>query len=151
MKGYISSSKFIDNLYELASESESDAILRRIANSVTHQGVNLKSELQQFDLSFTGQLDKMAFKKCLKQHQIAISDNELDILLKDYGEVHKAKADSLSSSKKQIGGGTQVIKINQVSEKVNQIGKSKPLPGYVLQGPKGSGGPGKAKAGGSGN
>lgn len=31
-KGYISSNKFIDKLYEFAAESENDQILRRINN-----------------------------------------------------------------------------------------------------------------------
>jgi len=35
-KGYIATSKFIEQLYSLASESEGDVILRRLAKTLSH-------------------------------------------------------------------------------------------------------------------
>lgn len=65
-KGYISSSKFIDSLYSLASETESEVVLRRLAKSLAHSDINLKQEMSKLDNSGSGKLDKATFKKCLK-------------------------------------------------------------------------------------
>ena len=63
-KGYISSNKFIDKLYEFAAESESDSILRRVFN--TSQQVNLRIELKNFDTNQLGKLDKVELRRGLK-------------------------------------------------------------------------------------
>lgn len=151
-KGYIAASKFIDNIYELASESESDGVLRRIANSVAHQGANLKEHLREFDSQDTGTLEKAQLKKGLRQCSIAVSDSELDILFKDMGRKMKPRTDGLDgdgmgSLKKRKDQSAQqrrsqpatkeLIDIGKFVASINLIGKSKPLPGYVLQGPKG--------------
>jgi Ca2+-binding EF-hand superfamily protein len=65
-KGYISTSKFVDKLYALAAETESDTIMRRLAKALSHSSTNLKQELQRFDHNGTGQLDKLTFKRCMK-------------------------------------------------------------------------------------
>ena len=65
-KGYIATSKFIEQLYSLASESEGDVILRRLAKTLSHSDTNLKQEMQRYDTSTTGRLDKQTFKRCLK-------------------------------------------------------------------------------------
>jgi Ca2+-binding EF-hand superfamily protein len=48
-KGYLSSNKFIDKLFSLAAETESEIILRRIGKIVSDLKVNLKVELQRCD------------------------------------------------------------------------------------------------------
>jgi hypothetical protein len=58
-RGYISITKFIDNLYEFASETESDGILRRIANSAAHNtNVNINESLELVDIAGNGLLEK---------------------------------------------------------------------------------------------
>lgn len=58
-RGYISITKLIDNLYEFASESDSDQVLRRIANSAAHNtNVNLSESLDLQDETGNGLLEK---------------------------------------------------------------------------------------------
>lgn len=58
-RGYVSMTKFIDNLYEYATETESDQILRRVANTAAHNlNVNLRESLDLHDLAGNGLLEK---------------------------------------------------------------------------------------------
>ena len=80
LKGYISTNKFIDKLYSVAVETESDIILRRLAKGLSGSDINLRQEMQRNDTSGAGRLDKAAFKKCLKQLSIAVTDSEIQKL-----------------------------------------------------------------------
>jgi Ca2+-binding EF-hand superfamily protein len=80
-KGYIASGKFIEQLYALASESEGDVILRRLAKTLSHSDTNLRQEMQRYDTTGNGKLDKQTFKKCLKQLSIALTDSEIQKLM----------------------------------------------------------------------
>ena len=48
-KGYIAIQNFIDKLQELAVETKVDTMLRRFGNTIKHQGVNIKTEMQKYD------------------------------------------------------------------------------------------------------
>ncbi len=54
--------------------------MRKFAASVGRQGVNLRSELVSFETQHSGRLDRLAFKKALKQMALALTDAEIDIL-----------------------------------------------------------------------
>lgn len=85
-RGYISITKFIDNLYEFATETDTDQILRRVANSVAHNtNVNIKESLDLHDIGGNGLLEKQDLKRALKNCQINVSDNELDTIYKEMG------------------------------------------------------------------
>lgn len=78
--------KFIDLIYEYATETESDQILRRLANAAAHNlNVNLRESLDLHDLEGNGLLEKHDLKRSLKNCQIPVSDNELDIIYKEMG------------------------------------------------------------------
>ena len=76
-KGYISTNKFIEQLYAMANESESDVILRRLCKTLQHQDLNLEKIMKGYDTKGTGRLDKPVFKKCLKQLSVAMSDQDI--------------------------------------------------------------------------
>jgi len=42
LKGYISTNKFIDKLYAMAGETESDVILRRLAKTLSGSATDLR-------------------------------------------------------------------------------------------------------------
>ena len=44
-KGYLSSSKFVDNLFSLAAESESETIMRKVCKNLATANINLRQEL----------------------------------------------------------------------------------------------------------
>lgn len=85
-RGYISLTKFIDNVYEFATETECDQILRRLANAAANNlNVNLRESLDLQDEADNGLLEKQNLKKALKNCQIPVSENELDIIYKEMG------------------------------------------------------------------
>lgn len=137
-KGYIATSKFIEQLYSLASESEGEVILRRLAKTLSHSDTNLALELKRSDSSGTGRLDKQTFKRCLKQLSIALSDSEIQKLMPN-------EAPAAGSPSKKTDQGW--IDIKKFSLQVIEAGKVKPLPNYVLQGPKGGARGGRAGPG----
>ena len=61
----------------MAAETESEVKLRRFAKSIGHQGLNLRSELMQYDLTRSGKLDSAQFKRAMKQLSIAMTDAEI--------------------------------------------------------------------------
>jgi len=85
-KGYIATNKFIDRLYGWAGESEGEVILRRLCKTLSHTDVNLRQELQRYDTTGHGRLDKPTFKKCLKQLAIALSDAEIQKIIHEQSE-----------------------------------------------------------------
>ena len=85
-RGYISLTKFIDNIYEYATETECDQILRRLANSAAHNmNVNLRECLDLQDETGKGLLEKQDMKRALRNCQIPVSENELDLIYKEMG------------------------------------------------------------------
>ena len=84
-KGYLSTNKFIDKLHSLAAESEVEVIIRRMARTIVHTDINLKSEMLRYDLQNEGCLSKMNFKKCMKQQSISVTDQELAKIIKEMG------------------------------------------------------------------
>lgn len=59
--------KFIDNVYEFATETECDQILRRLANSAANNlNVNLRESLDLQDEAGNGLLEKQDLKRALK-------------------------------------------------------------------------------------
>lgn len=86
-RGYISMTKFIDLIYEFATETESDQILRRLANALAHSSnVDLKQSLELHDLEEKGYLEKLDLKRSLKNCHVPVSDNELEIIYKEMGD-----------------------------------------------------------------
>jgi Ca2+-binding EF-hand superfamily protein len=78
--------KFIDIIYEYATETESDQILRRLANAAANNlNVNLRESLDLHDLEGNGLLEKADLKRSLKNCHIPVSDNELEIIYKEIG------------------------------------------------------------------
>jgi Ca2+-binding EF-hand superfamily protein len=132
LKGYVSANRFIDKLYALAGESEADVILRRLSKALSHSDTNLRQEMQRQDTTGSGKLDKIAFKKCLKQLNLALTDSEIQTIIQELG---LSAGQSASSSKKEAA---ELIDIKKFSAQVAEAGKAKPLPNFVLQGPKGS-------------
>lgn len=58
-RGYISITRFIDNIYEFATETETDQILRRVANAVAQStNVSVRESLDLVDTSGNGLLEK---------------------------------------------------------------------------------------------
>jgi Ca2+-binding EF-hand superfamily protein len=57
-KGYISTNKFIEQLYNMANESECDVILRRLSKTLQHQDLNLPNIMKGYDTKGTGRIDK---------------------------------------------------------------------------------------------
>ena len=85
-RGYISITKFIDNIYEFATETDTDQILRRVANAVaTHTNVNVRESLDLVDVNGNGRLEKQDLKRALRNCQIPISENVLDTVYKELG------------------------------------------------------------------
>jgi len=120
--GYVASSKFIENLYNFAAESESEALMRRLGKTLSHSDTNLQQEMSRFATSGTGKIDKNTFKKCFKQLSIALSDSEIAKLL--------AAATEIS--------GSEDIDIKKFCNNVNEVAKAKPLPSFITSGAKGS-------------
>ena len=60
-------------------ETEAEVQLRRFAKTISHQGVNLKAELGNYEAK-NGKLDKAQFKKAIKNLSIGTPDAEIDIL-----------------------------------------------------------------------
>jgi len=142
LKGYVSTHKFIDKLYSLAAETESDAILRRLAKTLSAS--DIRQEMQRFD-NGTGRLDKLTFKKCMNKLSNATTDSEIQKLMQDLGE----PGESRGSSKK---AGNELMDFKKFALQVGEAAKTKALPNYVLQGPKGSSSMAKGRQGqGSGN
>ena len=82
--------------------------MRRFAKTIGHQGVNLRAELSNFDAR-NGKLDKVQFKKAIKQLSVGMSDAEIDILF----------------------GVAEMDGLLDIKEFLNQVqisAKSKPLP-----------------------
>jgi Ca2+-binding EF-hand superfamily protein len=79
-KGYIASAKFLEKLYSLAAETETETILRRLAKALQHSSTNLKQELERADTSGKGKLDQLTFKRTMKSLSIALSDQEIQKL-----------------------------------------------------------------------
>ena len=80
-KGYIATGKFIDQLYAFAAEGEGEAVLRRLAKAMQHTDTNLQQELARYDTTGKGKLDKLTFKRALRQLSVALSDAEIAKLL----------------------------------------------------------------------
>jgi len=128
-KGYVATSTFIDRLYALAAESEGESVLRRLAKALATSDVSLQQEMARYDTDGTGKLDKNAFKKCLKQLQISLSDAEIAKLLPSLNDLGKG----LDGKKVEVGK----LDIVTFCQQVNEAGQAKPLPSFVLQGAKG--------------
>ena len=75
--GFFVIPNFCSKLQELAAETEAEVKLRRFAKSIGHQGLNLKSELSQYDTTRSGKLDSVQFKRVMKQLSIAMTDPEI--------------------------------------------------------------------------
>ena len=76
-KGYIASAKFLEKLYSLAAETETETILRRLAKALQHTSTNLKQELERADTTGKGRMDQLTFKRTMKSLSIALSDAEI--------------------------------------------------------------------------
>lgn len=92
-------------------ETESDQILRRVANSAAHNtNVNIQESLNLHDISGNGLLEKQDLKRALRNCQISISDNELDTIYKEMGsKVAQRAPDSdrqIDSRTKTVGHGS---------------------------------------------
>ena len=135
--------KFIDNVYELATETECDQILRRLANSAANNlNVNLRESLDLQDEAGNGLLEKQDLKRALKNCQIPVSENELDIIYKEMGakiagrggdDGEDAVAQRFGSFNKSRQMPTKsVIEIRKFINRIELIGKSKPLPQYIF-------------------
>jgi Ca2+-binding EF-hand superfamily protein len=70
--------------------------------------------MKGYDTKGTGRIDKPAFKKCLKQLSVAMSDTEI---LKVATEIAPIQND--------------VIDVKQFCNSVAEAGKVKPLPNYI--------------------
>jgi hypothetical protein len=79
-RGFVVIPTFVSLLQELARETEKEVLLRRFAKTVGHQAINIRAELSNFDNLRIGKLEKQAFKRCLKQMSVAMSDAEIDSL-----------------------------------------------------------------------
>jgi len=99
LKGYVSTHKFIDKLYSLAAETESDAILRRLAKTLSPSDV--RQEMQRFD-NGTGRLDKATFKKCMNKLSNATTESEIQKLMLDLGEPGESRGSSKKAGNELI-------------------------------------------------
>lgn len=79
-RGFIVIPTFVTLLQELSKETEKEVLLRRFAKNVGNQAINLRAELSNYDNLRIGKLEKHAFKRCIKQMSIAMSDSEIDSL-----------------------------------------------------------------------
>jgi hypothetical protein len=95
----------------LIQESESEVLLRRFAKTIGHQGVNLKAELTNYEAR-NGKLDKLQFKKAIKNLSVGMPDAEIDVL---FGS---AEVDGM-------------LDIKTFVSQVQTAAKSKPLPAQV--------------------
>lgn len=69
--GVVVIANFIEKMQNLAQESENETKLRWFANTVGHQGINLRMELNRFDTKKAGQITLMQFKKAIKGMALA--------------------------------------------------------------------------------
>jgi Ca2+-binding EF-hand superfamily protein len=79
-RGYVSINNVCEKLQELSTETKEDVMLRRFGTTIKHQGINLLAELQRFDISKNGTMDKKAFSRAMKQLALALTDDEIDYL-----------------------------------------------------------------------
>ena len=79
-RGYVSINNVCDKLQELSTETKEDVMLRRFGATIKHQGINLLAELQRFDTSRNGTMDKKTFYRAMKQLALALTDDEIDYL-----------------------------------------------------------------------
>jgi len=156
-KGYISTNKFIDTLYSMGAETESEVILRRLSKTLSHSGADLQQAMRRYDTQGTGRIDKTAFKKCLKALSVAMTDPEIQKLTQDPGQAGGAREPGRKGvqeeEKQQYGAPSTLptyVDIEKFTRQVNEAGRIKPLPNYVLQGPKGSRSAGATRPGGGG-
>ena len=156
-KGYISTNKFIDTLYSMGAETESEVILRRLSKTLSHSGADLQQAMRRYDTQGTGRIDKTAFKKCLKALSVAMTDPEIQKLTQDPGQAGGAREPGRKGvqeeEKQQYGAPSTLptyVDIEKFARQVNEAGRIKPLPNYVLQGPKGSRSAGATRPGGGG-
>jgi Ca2+-binding EF-hand superfamily protein len=136
-KGYVAAAKFIDKLYSLASETETETILRRLAKALQHSSTNLKQELERADTSGKGKLDQLTFKRTMKSLSIALSDQE----------IQKLQASSMVASKQISMKKEEMLDIKAFAAQVSEAARAKPLPSFILAGNKGK----NAGAGSGGN
>lgn len=79
-RGFLVINAFASKVQELAQETPLEAQLRKFANSVTRQAINLRSDLVSFETQHSGRLDRNSFRKALKQMALALTDAEIDLL-----------------------------------------------------------------------
>jgi Ca2+-binding EF-hand superfamily protein len=120
-KGYLSTNKFIEKLYQMAAETDAETILRRISKIEQDLKINLRTELQRCDATGKGVLDKVIFKRSLKQVSIALTDAEIQRLLNDFG----------ICSPGARGITKDAISIKTFVDLVAEVSKTKPLPNYI--------------------
>lgn len=121
-KGYLATGKFIELLYGWAGESEGEVLMRRLGKSVAHSKTNLRRELEKVQTDSSGTLDKTAVKKALKQLAIALTDAEILKLI---------------AAQNEGGPPPDRIDIKAFAARVTEAAGAKPLPNYILQGPRG--------------
>ena len=78
-RGFVVIPIFSSKLQDLTQETDAEVKMRRFAKTIGHQGVNLRAELSNFDAR-NGKLDKVQFKKAIKQLSVGMSDAEIDVL-----------------------------------------------------------------------
>ena len=122
--GFFVIPNFCSKLSELASETEAEVKLRRFAKSIGHQGLNLKSELSQYDTTRSGKLDSVQFKRVMKQLSIAMTDQEIKELF-DTGDSQRGPKGHLD--------------IASFCQQVQAASKAKPLPSFLTTAPAKSG------------
>lgn len=115
-KGYICTQFFLDKLQELAVESKADTMLRRLATTLKHQGIDIRVEMQKHEQGGKNiRLDKNTFAKAMKQLSVALTNEEIDLLFQS-SEVLEQKGH---------------MDIRTFITKINQAQKSKPLPTFI--------------------
>jgi hypothetical protein len=87
-RGYVAAVNFLDKMYDLSHETDSDAILRKIYTGTRlFNEEMILDELRQHDYDQDGNLEKFELKKALKNLKVNIGDSDLEILFGAMGRV----------------------------------------------------------------